>query len=136
MATNTEYNPRNQWEYDKNYIQLNLTGVSTNFSANTTTNLDLELTDDCLLTGGTVGVEGGVFGDTLSIQVVHPIAGVVAQFITDWHVLSDVQKQMDLTNVYPAKIPAGLKLRLVYTSTNLTTGGKVAVNYILHKVLR
>lgn len=134
MSAST-YDPANTDQFEKSKLLLDIRGVIGTATHNATTNIDFDITDDELLTGATVHVQNSTFGDYIDIQVVHPIAGVVGQFVTSFYVNSDVQKQIDFENKYPAKIVSGLKLRIVYHSTGLVLDPKVAVNYVLHKVL-
>jgi hypothetical protein len=141
MPSNTKYNPLHVDEFEKTKLNFNAHGVNTTVVLGTTANLDYTLTDDCLITGAELIVNGGNYGDTLNLQVVD-LSGaftgtpgtVVNQFATNWNAPPQCDTQFD--TAYPAKIYAGLTLRLVYTSTGLgVTPVFLAVNWKLHKVL-
>lgn len=135
MASNTNFNPANVSEFEKTKLNKDAHGVATTVTAGTTANLDYTIADDMLISGGhSLLVRGGHQGDTISFQVVHPVAGVLLQFVTDWYVNPDVTAQQVPTSNYPAKLSTGLILRLVYTSTG-TSDVWVASNYNLEKVL-
>jgi len=102
-------------------------------------NIDLAMTDDVFVTGGKLRVKNANFGDTVCLQVVdvNNVLGfganlVLAQFITNWGLVDDQEQQFDEDSPYPAKVPAGLYLRLVYTSTG-TVAPNVIMNWDLHK---
>ena len=141
MPSNTLYNPMSVNDFEKNKISLNIIGIDGNFTGNSISNIDLLLTDDVLVTGASVICKNHVFGDAISLQVVdtNNILGygantVLNTFANNWIVSDDSQKQIDFVSPYPAKIIAGLTLRVSYTSIG-TNNGQIAVNYILHKVL-
>lgn len=138
MPTGTKFNPFHTNELDKTALLFNAQGVTANPTAGTTTNIDLALTDDHLITGAWVVVSGATLGDTISFQVIDS-SGVLAppgtmlnQFMTSWYLPASAETQLDM--VYPAKIIAGLTLRVVYTSTG-ATAPFIGINYKLHKVL-
>jgi hypothetical protein len=115
-------------------------GVAGTATAGGVTNIDLQLTDDVVMTGGTMITKGAAFGDKATLQVVDidgiyaPAGTILGQYVTDWQMKEVEELQADLSVPYPANLPNGTYLRCVYTST----GGanvKVGINYILHKVL-
>lgn len=128
MPSNTIYNPQTVGEFEKSKLNFNGQKVSGICSAGETANLDLTLTDDCLMTGASVTLINRLPSDNIKLQIVHPTAGVLFQYI-DWYA-----KDFDKEIPYPAKIPAGLILRLVYVSTG-AQGVEIYLNYSLHKVL-
>lgn len=139
MPSGTTFNPLHNDEFNKNALKFDAQGVSTNPTAGTSTNLDLMMTDDCLLNGIELIISGATLGDYVALQVVDTtgafsgVAGtIMIQPATNWYVSQTSDTQFDI--VYPAKIYAGLTLRAVYTSTGLTSPF-LAVNYKLHKVL-
>jgi len=131
---NSTYDPSADSEFSKKFINVDNKGVSGTATAGQSTNIDLTLADDDLLVGCQVLAQGSEFGDTCDFQVVHPQAGVLKQFCTDWGVSSDKQEKINFDSKFPAKIPTGLILRLVYHSIG-TTDVKVLVNYKLDKIL-
>lgn len=142
---NSTYNPLNQNEFDKTKIQVADKSVQGVCPAGETASFDVTLADDHLLMGLQILAKNSNFGDTLTLQVID-IAGtlpngasfppntVLAQFGTTIGVCDDKQEKLNERSVYPAKLLAGLSIRLVYTSTG-TTDVNVIANYILHKVL-
>lgn len=116
-------------------MEFNGKGVMEIVPAGTLANIDLLMIDDCFLNGGQMKVSGSAFGDKASCQVIHPTAGVVKEFITDYYIGDAEQTQFNITLPYFAKIQADLTLRLVYKSTG-NSSVKVAINWGLHKALR
>lgn len=136
MASNTTFKPIRS--ADLTADALNFAGHGTYgecVAENTEVHIDLQLADDVLLTGGVLLVKGGKFEDKISMQVVHPTMGVLNEFVTDYRVVEDSQKQFDLSSAYPAKIYAGLILRIKYVSCAIPGVRDIAANYYLHKVL-
>jgi hypothetical protein len=110
-------------------------GTSTGWgtcAAGQTTNIDItpSSTEDRWVSGGILLTDNSARGDTVSFSVVHPLAGVVETYVPSWAVLSGLSQQK--IEVYPARIPAGLKLRVSYTSVG-GTDAYCAVNYYLHR---
>jgi hypothetical protein len=135
MPANTTYAPTNINEFNKSCLTFSGKSVSFDCEPNETEVCDLEMTDDCLLTGGTLIVKGGNIKDNISLQVVHPTFGVVNEFVSKFGIIEDSQKQFDKQLNYPAKIFAGLKLRVSYESFNSGSTRSIVLNYDLHKVL-
>jgi hypothetical protein len=127
-ASGTTYNPSRSDELDKTKVNFNGQKVMGTVPALSTSNIDMTLSDDCLLTGAKVILVGACEDDEIKFQVLVG-STVVNQFI-DWYA-SDLEKELK----YPAKIPTGLTLRVVYKNTCPTTSVKVKINYSLHKVL-
>lgn len=90
---------------------------------------DFILAEDRFITGGLYHVEGSNFGDRLDFDVVHPLAGVIDNHVSNWYVWDGPTK----LDTYPAKLTAGLILRLTYTNIG-SSEATVLVNLILHKV--
>jgi hypothetical protein len=134
MPSGTTYDPQNMRDFEKVKLFKDAKGVSGTATAGTTTNLDLALTDDILLAGGSIFLaQGAAAGDKVDFQV---LAGgnVIAQFISDWYVdPSTVVQQVPQSN-YPAKLFAGMVLRVAYHSVG-TSDVWIAVNYNREKVL-
>lgn len=135
MPTNTTYNPVHTDQFEKSKLNKDAKGVLGVAVAGASTQLDLTLTDDVLISGGHGFLaKGAAWGDKVDFQVVHPIAGLVLQFLTGWYVNPDQTQQAIPSSSYPAKLPAGLILRVVYHSVG-GTDVDIAVNYNLEKVL-
>lgn len=127
-ASGTAYDPKNINDFDKTKLNFNGMKVGATVAADSTQNLDLTLTDDHLISGASVTLYGNCADDEVKFQVLMG-STVVASYI-DWFA-----KDMDKTLEYPAKIPAGLTLRVVYKNTCPSESVKVRINYHLHKVL-
>ncbi len=125
---NSTYDPCNVKDFEKTKLSFNGQKVHATCPAGQSINLDLVMTDDHLLTGAAVSLTNNIESDCIKFQVVHPTYGVVNQFI-DWYA-----REFDKDLSYPAKLPAGLTLRVVYTSTGALPV-EVYINHILHKVM-
>lgn len=131
-ATGTLYAPDRFVDLQSSMLQGFGQGVHANCAALTTTNIDLTLTDDVLITGLVLLTNGGTFGDYIDLQVMAG-ASVVASPVSTWYIpMSD---SMDFNMVFPIKVVAGLKLRIVCHSTNLLIAPSISVNYKLWKIL-
>lgn len=108
-------------------------GVRGTATAGATTNIDTTIqTDPRYINGGMLILENHHTDDTLCFQVVHPVAGVLDEFVTDWCVDPSINTQAPLILKYVAKLPVGLILRIAYTSAG-TTDVTVKMNYHLQK---
>lgn len=103
----------------------------------TTKDIDFLLTEERYINGGNLIVEGIGPNDCMTFQVVDKDnifgygAGLVLdQFITNFYVSS--KTDLNIALAYPAKINAGLYLRLKYTSSHVD-GCTVKCNLYLHK---
>lgn len=141
LIASTTYTPTRNDDFDSKSLQFNATGNHGTAAHGTATNIDFLVSQDMIMTGGTLILKGQCFGDTVDQQVVdvdgvyYPAGTVLRQFVTDWNVADDVQIQGGIVVAgYPAKILSGLYIRLIYHST-CGTDVNVAVNYLLHKVL-
>lgn len=139
MASGTTFNPNKTSDFERAKLTFNAHGVSTTITAGTTTNIDLSMTDDCLLTGAGLITNNGNYGDTINFQIVDGTGGftgtpgtIMLQAITNWFTVPTTDVQLDM--VYPAKVYTGLILRIIYTSTG-SSDVFVAINFKLHKVL-
>ena len=135
MPSNTQYRPLRNEEFQSDQVNFNGQSVFGACEENQSVSTDLTMMDDHLLTGGNFIVKGGKFGDKVTLQVIHPVAGVVGQYVTHFGIKSDVQDQFNLSLTYPAKIFTGLKLRVLYISTGEVGIREFCINYYLHKVL-
>lgn len=135
MAINTTFNPKTINEFSKDHLEF--AGQSLFLTANidATTEQDLVLVDDMLLTGGELLVENGNIEDSIYLQVVHPTYGVVKEFVSDFKVAPDSVKQISLQVSYPSKLFAGLSIRCRYIAANSGTARKIAINLFLHRIL-
>ena len=132
---NSTFKPNHRSQFQADWLKFDGKSAYAEAQSSEEKNSDLVLTDDVLLTGGYVCVQGGKFGDKICLQVVHPQAGVLDQFVSDYYIKSDSESQFSIDLDYPAKLPAGLIVRAVYKSNNNEGLRRIAVNYFLHKVL-
>jgi hypothetical protein len=128
--TGSTYDVMNVTTLDKSKINFNGQKIIGVVPINSTANIDLTLTDDHFITGASVKAIGSCEEDEVKFQVVSGTT-VVSTFI-DWYIGSGIDKDL----LYPAKIPATLKLRLSYKNTCTLNTVKVLINYNLHKVLQ
>ena len=134
---NSTFAPRNQNEFDNNKLQKFCDGVGGSCALGSTLTLDYTLTDDVLLVGGHVLlVRNASWGDYATFQIVSPAGQVIMTFINKWYIDPSFVRQQIATSNYPAKVPAGAKLRIVYTSVGTlpALGPDVAINYNFEKV--
>jgi hypothetical protein len=142
---NSTYNPNNASEFEKTKLTANNTGATGTAIAGQTTSIDLDLTDDHLMTGIQLIAKGSVFGDKVDMMVIAkssplpngapiPTNVPLAQFGTNVYLDEDSQMKFNEEARYPAKILAGMTLRIDYHSIG-SADVQVAVNYRLHKVL-
>jgi hypothetical protein len=109
-------------------------GIAQTITAGTTADIDYVVTDDILIYGGhTLLVSGGAIGDKVTFSILSG-AAVLAQFVSNWYINPNDTIQSLPTANYPAKIIAGLTMRVTYESTG-TSDVWVAINYNLEKVL-
>ena len=136
MPTNTQYAPTNVNEFNKSFITFSGKSIYFECETNAESNGDLTLTEDYLLTGGMLLVKNGEFHDEVSLQIVHPTLGVVNEFVSKFKIIENDIRQFMLDLNYPAKLPAGLIIRVKYKASNLSVSKRdIAINLFLHKVL-
>lgn len=133
MPTGTAFNPQNINEFEKSKLAKDAIGISSTAIAGTSTNLDLLLTDDVLINGGFLLARNVAEGDRVSFQVLMGET-ILNQFITNWYLNPDSTQQQMPTANYPAKLLAGLTLRIIYNSVG-TQNVWFAINYNKEKVL-
>ena len=122
---NSTYTPKRFEDLNADSCMVDNIGIQGTAAAGTTTNIDLKLTDDHLITGMDVSADNATFGDTVSLQVVdkdlmlegiygagittmYPNYPILRQFGTNFGINSDTQIKLSKTHSYPAKIIAGL----------------------------
>lgn len=128
---NSTYSPTKISDFESSKLSFNALGSSFTVAPGTTSNIDLTLTDDMLITGAWL-ISVGAYGDTVTFQVLDPDQNILSQFVTNWAIPAPANMTLDVP--YPAKLPAGIILRLIYSSTG-STPAFVAINYKLHKIL-
>lgn len=139
MPSGTTFNPNRVLDFEKIKLVFNAIGTSATISAGATSSIDLLMVDDCLLTGAWLITNNGSYGDSFNFQVIDSTGAftgtpgaVLLQPVSNWLTAPTTDTQLDM--VYPAKIYAGLTLRVSYTSIGASSVF-VAINYKLHKVL-
>ena len=86
MPINTVFDPSNVNFFDKTKLNKDAQGLQMTVTAGTTGTIDLTLTMDIVVAGGSVLLaKGAAPGDYVEFQIVHPIYGVINQFITKWY---------------------------------------------------
>lgn len=98
----------------------------------TDTEIDYLIVEERYINGVRIIAKGAAWGDYLKFQVIHPIYGMVNEFGTKWYIDADNSKQDDVIVPYPAKLPAGVTVRILYTSVG-ETDVLVYANLYLHK---
>ena len=126
--------------FSANQVVFNGAGVFATIQAGQTVDVDLKINSNSLLNGGILQTSGEEMGDYFSAQVVdkdnifgYGAGAVLNTWISKWYVLSE-DVHMDLTTPQAGSIPAGLYLRIKYTSTG-TSDVKIIVNYKLNTAL-
>lgn len=134
------YAPQKISEFQASKLTFNGRGAAAECAAGTDTILDIVLEDDNLITGGELITYGAATGDHITAQIVdidnimgYGAGAVLNTFMTNWRVKKGDSSYNLLVN-YPAKVPAGLAIRIIYTSAG-TVDSTLEVNYMLHKVM-
>ena len=106
---------------------------------NSTTDHDMLIPAQRIINGGVAYFDKAVIGDTFTAQVVDvdgvyaPAGTVLNQWLTDWPVFPS--KVSDMLIEQAGDIPAGVYLRIKYTSTGATDDVKIMIGYRLYKVI-
>lgn len=134
------YKPLKVSDFEASKLNFLGIGVTASCTSNGVTTLDYILIDDCLITGGTILVSNGTFGDKIDLQIVdvnntlgYGANFILNKFVSGWYIQSG-PSIVPISVPYPAKVYAGLAIRIIYTSIGSSTNS-LAVNYNLHKVL-
>ena len=119
-------------EADSCLISLWVSSAWAECPAGQTTDIDItpSATEDRWVSGGFVVHKDSNPGDVVAFKVVHPVAGVVETYVPSWLVTPGTGSE--LIEVYPARIPAGLILRVSYTNVG-ATAAYCGINYLLHR---
>lgn len=138
---NSQFAPTTQAQYSSKDLNADFQGFKFTATAGTTTTGDFKILDDSLIDGAVVLAKNTALGDKVNLQVIDidNVKGyganvVLGQYVTNWYINPDSTFQVDLKSAYPAKIFAGLYLRVVYTSVG-ANNIDFLINYKLHKVL-
>jgi hypothetical protein len=140
-ATGREVILPDAFAYNGQY-EVKATGYSGTATLGTTTNVDFAIgAEDRYINGISLFLKDHVWGDTLNLSVVDVDniygygAGLVLKtFGINWNVNDQTQSQGSTIFNYVARIPAGIYIRIVYTSTG-TTDVKIRLNCLMHKKL-
>lgn len=135
MPSDTTYNPEKVSDFEKSKLNFAGKSISATVNENETVNADYTLADDMLMNGGVLIVKEAKITDKVSLQIVHPIYGVVNEFVTDYRLAEDQQVQFNLELPYPAKLATGLTIRCKYVASEEKATRIFALNILLHKVL-
>lgn len=134
MATNTKYNPVTLAELDSGKLEGAGQGVSAICNANGTTNLDIVLADDMIVTGLHIVVNGASLGDWAELKVLLTANGATLKTpIPKWYL--PITDTLDFAMVMPVKATSAMTLRVVVHTTVVLVTPYVAVNYKLWKIL-
>ncbi|RLG45233.1 MAG: hypothetical protein DRN81_02315 [Thermoproteota archaeon] len=119
--------------------RVRLRGFTGTADSGTSTNIQFEIDETRFLNGVQIILDNHVFGDKAHFEVVDVdnILGygtnvVLDRFGEDWNIAPDENNQGAIVLPYPAKVTAGLYIRIVYVSTG-STDVSVAANLYLHK---
>ena len=114
-------------------------GIKDTAIAGQITNIDYKITEERWINGVNMILENHVIDDSVSFEIVDidNIFGlgentVLDRFAESWRVCTDESDQHSILIPYPARIIAGLYIRIVYTSTG-STNVIVRCNLFLHK---
>ena len=94
--------------------------------------LDVLVESDKWMEGVRVMCSGQAEGDTLSMEIVHPVYGVVDTFGANVNIDPTTFMQINNKSKYWAKLLTGLTVRLSYHTTQ-TTDVKLYVDFYFHK---
>jgi hypothetical protein len=141
-ATGREIQLMDAFCYNGQY-KVRAKGYQATAANNATTNVDFAIgASDRYLQGVRLILQNHVFGDYAQFQVVDVDnifgqgAGVVLnQFAYDWNCVSESEDQGIVAFTYTARIPAGVYIRIVYTSTSGVSDPnvKILLNLLLHE---
>lgn len=134
MPANTGFNPTNLNQYEKSKLNKDADAAEATLTPGASSNLDVLILDDCLILSSVLLVSGAAKGDYWKMQVVHPVAGVVFEPIHKWYVDHTSTNQPIPKANFPAKVFAGLTIRIVYVSVG-TDPVWIAFNLDKDKVL-
>lgn len=131
-------------------------GFAFTATKNSTTNHDYVLTEARIIETPQIMFKNQVWGDHFRFQVivdpannftvpagfgaipegtVIPAGTVLEEFATTWYVNPDLCAQVRPDLQYSAEVPAGLAIRLIYTSTGTVTDVECKINFFAHKFL-
>jgi len=122
---------------DSEGMRFRGTSFSDTVAADSTKSIDYKITEERYINGGKLIIKNMGDDDKITFQVVDKdnIFGlgantVLDEFIKDFYLPTNESLNVQLD--YPARINAGLYLRLIYTNTNTTEQATVKCNLYLH----
>lgn len=125
--------------FDKEETDFNGQGKIAVATKNSTTDIDLLVSTEHIINGGIIYCDKSVVGDYFQCQVVdkdgvYAAPGtVLAQWMTNWPVVPSQSVNIKIEQV--GQVPAGVYLRVKYTSIGTTDDVKVLIGYRLYKVI-
>lgn len=138
----SKYAPIRASDYGSKDLNADFRGEQFSVTKGTNVNCDHKILDDSLIDGGEIIATNVVQGDKISCQVIDidNIFGmganfILGQFVTDWFLVPGSISKWNFTINYPAKVFAGLYLRIIYKSTGVDSDVWLAVNYKTHRIL-
>lgn len=134
------YKQKNKVFADADGFRARFLGMSGTATKNTTSSIDLKITEERYINGVQLIIKDHVFGDKVKFQVVDVDnvigygAGVVLdEFGTNWNLDDSKKDQGKILVDYPARILANLYIRIVYISIGTENDVIVKANLFLHK---
>lgn len=125
---------------DAGGFRLRIKGMAGVAAKGVVSTIDYLVPEERFINGVTLLLKYHEWGDHVKFQVVDKDnilgfgAGVVLDTFGDsWYVNDEKQDQDDVSADYPARILAGLYIRLVYTSVGTVNDVEVKMNMWLHK---
>ena len=131
-------------------------GFAFTATKNSTTSHDYVLTENRIIETPQVMFKNHVWGDHFRFQIivdpnnaftvpegfgsipvgtVLPAGTLLEEFATTWYVNPDLCAQARPDLQYSAEVPAGLAIRIIYTSTGTTNDVECKINFFAHKYL-
>jgi len=109
-------------------------GVATK---NTTTDIDYKLLDNCMMYGAEMIYRNAVDGDYVTLQIIdkdnilgYGAGTIINEWVKKWYVPS-AENRWVVTSEMAGTIPAGLYVRLKYTSTGTESDVPVKLNFYM-----
>lgn len=107
----------------------------------TVTNIEYQVPEERYINGTRLMLQNQHFDDFANLEIwdhdgvlgLGPIPFSLNNFAETWNFVSDQEDQGLFVLPYPAKLTAGLYVRLVYTAHGVDNDVKIKINYILHK---
>lgn len=128
----SEANPVNSSDLDKNTAQLSGKKMYLEVSSGQVASADMTMADDHLLQGATLILSGGCVGDEIKMQVVPPAPyESLAVTFADWYA-----KDVDFKSDIFAKVKCGYKIKAIYTNTCTVGTVKVRINLLTYLVTK